>query len=195
MSFNFKNLTKSKDFWENVVIILIAVILFIGLKVSIQNYAVHGPSMEPHYWENERLLVNKLAYKFGAPARGDIIVFHPPIPSTAPFIKRVIALPGEKVEIRNGQIYIYKTDGSIITMQEPYVQESFTYSYTSPVIPANEYFVLGDNRDISEDSPYGWFASRDKIIGEALLAIWPPRLWGLAPTFRQPVSASAIPGS
>jgi signal peptidase I len=193
MKLNFKTLAKNKDFRETIVIILIALVIYVGLRVAIQPYYIDGPSMEPNYWENERLLVDKLAYQFHAPTRGDIIVFHPPIPSTAPFIKRVIGLPGEKVEIRNGHIYIYTTDGSIITMQEPYVQESFTYSYTSSVIPANEYFVLGDNRDISEDSHYGWFAYRNKIIGEAWLAIWPPHLRGLAPIFRQPASATAIP--
>ena len=195
MKLALKNLFKNRDFRETLVIILIAAVLFIGLRLTIQTYVVDGPSMEPNYWTNERILVDKIAYKFHIPHRGDIIIFQPPIPSTVPFIKRVIGLPGEIVEIKNGTIYVHKTDGSIITLQEPYIKEQFSYSYTSSVIPENEYFVLGDNRIISEDSHYGWFASRDKIIGKAWISIWPPHLWGLAPTYRQPSTVSSTTGN
>jgi len=99
--------------------------------------------MENMLQVNERVLVDKLAYKFSTPQRGDIIVFHPPFPSPAPFIKRVIGLPGEKVEISNGKVTIVKADGSILTLNEPYIKQPPAYNYTSAVIPANEYFVLG----------------------------------------------------
>jgi signal peptidase I len=195
MKLAVKTLVMSRSFWETVVIILIAIALFVGLRLTIQTYIVDGPSMEPNYRTNERILVDKIAYQFHTPQRGDIIIFQPPITSTVPFIKRVIGLPGEIVEIKNGTVYIHKTDGSIITLQEPYVKEPFSYSYTSSVIPENEYFVLGDNRNISEDSHYGWFASRDKIIGKAWISIWPPHLWGLAPTYRQPSTVSSTAGN
>ena len=195
MKLALKNLFKSRDFRETLIIIFIAVVLFIGLRLTIQTYVVDGPSMEPNYWTNERILVDKIAYQFHTPQRGDIIIFQPPITSTVPFIKRVIGLPGEIVQIKNGTVYIHKTDGSIIKLQEPYVKEAFTYSYTSSVIPENEYFVLGDNRDISEDSHYGWFASSDKIIGKAWISIWPPHLWGLAPTYRQPAAVTGTAGN
>ena len=192
---NLKKLLKSRNFWENVVIILLAVVLFIGLRLTIQTYVVNGPSMESNYWNDEWIIVNKLAYKLHAPQRGDIIVFQPPVSSNKPFIKRIIGLPGESVEMRDGTVYIHKTDGSVITLQEPYIKEPFSTTYTSSVIPENEYFVMGDNRNDSTDSRYGWFASRDKIIGEALISIWPPRLWGLAPTYRQPAKVSTTTGN
>ena len=97
-----KALFKSRIFWENLIIILVALIIYIGFRVTIQNYFVQGPSMEPNYWQNERIWVNKLEYKFGAPQTGDIIVFQPPIQSSKPFIKRIIGMPGETVEIKNG---------------------------------------------------------------------------------------------
>jgi signal peptidase I len=191
-----KKLLKSKSFWENVVLILIAAAFCIGFRITIQPYYIHGPSMEPNYQNNEWIWVNKLAYKSNAPQRGDIITFSPPpVYGSTPLIKRVIGLPGERVEIKKGTVYVYKTDGSMITMQEPYVKNSFTYSYTSSVIPENEYFVLGDNRDISEDSHYGWFVSRDKIIGKAWISIWPPSLWGVAPTYRQPATTPVTAGN
>jgi signal peptidase I len=186
-----KALFKSRIFWENLIIILVALIIYIGFRVTIQNYFVQGPSMEPNYWQNERIWVNKLEYKFGAPQTGDIIVFQPPIQSSKPFIKRIIGMPGETVEIKNGVVYAHKTDGTTIKMQEPYIKEPFYSNYNTLVIPANEYFVMGDNRNNSSDSRGGWFVSRDKIIGKAWLSIWPPHLWGLAPTYRQPAIAAA----
>ena len=195
MRLAIKNLIMNRTFWETVIIILIAALLFVGLRVSIQTYIVYGPSMEPNYWEDEWIIVDKLAYKFQAPQMGDIIVFQPPISSTKPFIKRIIGLPGETVVIKDGTVYVYKTDGSVVTMQEPYIKEPFFSNYNSGVIPPNEYFVMGDNRNNSTDSRYGWLASRDKIIGKAWLSIWPPRLWGFAPTYRQPATATSTAGN
>ena len=190
-----KQLLLSRDFREIAGIILIAVVLFVGLRISIQTYIVYGPSMEPNYWEDEWIIVDKLAYKFHTPQTGDIIVFQPPISSTKPFIKRIIGLPGESVEIKDGTVYIHKTDGSVVTLQEPYIKEVFSTNYNSGVIPADEYFVMGDNRNNSSDSRGGWLASRDKIIGKAWLSIWPPRLWGLAPAYRQPAAVTSTAGN
>ena len=98
MKINFKIIFKSKEFWENVAYVIFAVLLFFGLRFTIGSYYINQTSMEPNYVPNERLLFNKLAYKFGAPQRGDIIYFHPSIPSTSPFIKRIIGLPGEQID-------------------------------------------------------------------------------------------------
>jgi signal peptidase I len=174
-----------KSFYETLIIVLIAAAVFVGLRFTIQTYIVNGPSMEPNYENNEWIIVEKIAYKFANVQRGDIIVFQPPITSTKPFIKRIIGLPGETVEIQNGTVDIRKADGSIITLQEPYIKEPFSSNYTSIVIPPNEYFVMGDNRNNSTDSRYGWLVSGDKIIGKAWISIWPPKLWGLAPIYRQ----------
>ena len=190
-----KSFLKSRPFWETVIVIFVAVILFIGLRLTIQSYIVYGPSMQPNYWEDEWIIVNKLDYKWEAPQTGDIIVFQPPISSSKPFIKRIIGLPGETVEIKNGVVFVYRPDGSVVKLDEPYIKEPFYTTYNSGVIPPDEYFVMGDNRNNSTDSRYGWFASRDKIIGKAWLSIWPPHLWGLAPTFRQPISATITPAA
>ena len=190
-----KKLFKSKNFWENVSIALIAMLLFIGLRLTIQSSFVDGPSMENTFQNGERLLVNKLAYKFSSPQRGDVIIFHPPIPSASPFIKRVIGLPGERVEIENGAVTVVKPDGRTIILDEPYIRESPNYDYTSAVIPPNEYFVLGDNRNDSEDSHYGWFVSRDEIVGKVWLCIWPPHQWGLADNYRQPTAPTNSNGN
>jgi signal peptidase I len=183
----------SRSFWETVIVIIIAVLLFIGLRLTIQTYIVYGPSMQPNYYEDEWIIVNKIDYKFSAPQTGDIIVFQPPIQSSKPFIKRIIGLPGETVDIKNGVVSVHKTDGTIVKMQEPYIKEPFYSNYNTGVIPADEYFVMGDNRNNSSDSRGGWFVSRDKIIGKAWLSIWPPKMWGLAPTYRQP--AIAVPAA
>jgi signal peptidase I len=174
-----------KSFYETLIIVLIAAAVFFGLRFTIQTYIVSGPSMEPNYRNSEWIIVEKLAYKFANVRRGDIIVFQPPISSTKPFIKRIIGLPGETVEIKDGAVDIQKADGSIITLQEPYIKEPFSSTYTSIVIPPNEYFVMGDNRNHSIDSRYGWLVSGDKIIGKAWISIWPPKLWVLAPIYRQ----------
>ena len=181
-----KQLFRSKSFWENVAIVAVAILLFLGLRLTIQDFAVDGQSMENTFQNGERVLVDKLAYKFVAPQRGDVIIFHPPIPSTSPFIKRVIGLPGERVEIENGTVTVVKPDGSTIVMDEPYIRQSPNYDYTSMVIPPNEYFVLGDNRNASEDSHFGWFVSSNEIIGKAWLCIWPLDKWGWADNYRQP---------
>ena len=115
-----------------------------------------------------------------------IIVFQPPISSTKPFIKRIIGLPGETVEIKDATVDVHKTDGDIITLQEPYIKEPFFTNYTGIIIPENEYFVMSDNRNNSSDSRYGWLVSRDKIRGQAWISVWPPSLWGLADNYTQP---------
>jgi signal peptidase I len=176
----------NKSFYEILIILLIAAALFVGLRLTIQTYIVNGPIMEPNYWQNEWIIINKLAYKIKAPHRGDIIVFQPPISSTKPFIKRIIGLPGETVEIKDATVYVHKTDGDIITLQEPYIKEPFFTNYTGIIIPENEYFVMGDNRNNSSDSRYGWLVSRDKIRGQAWISVWPPSLWGLADNYTQP---------
>lgn len=165
---------------ETIILILIAVVVFLGLRFTIQTYIVFGPSMQPNFEENQRIIVNKLAYKFGDPQRGDVIVFDPPFTSASDYIKRVIGLPSESIEIKDGKTYVYTLDGSVLILDEPYIAESSMHTYTKHTILENEYFVMGDNRNNSNDSRTGWLVPEENIVGKAWLIIWPPDTWGLA---------------
>jgi len=171
--------------------LLMALALFLGIHYTLQNTEVTSGSMLPTLSIGERLFINKLAYKFGSlPERGDIIVFAPP-PEADPisetdYIKRVIGLPGEVVEIKNATVKIHKTDGTIITLDEPYIAAEPYYTYTSPVIPAGNYFVMGDNRNYSGDSHKGWTVPCDNIVGKAWFVTWPFSKSGIAPNYNLP---------
>ena len=146
----------------------------------------HKTPQTPDIWQNlnqqeqTRLiaalarLINKAVYRLREPQRGEVIVFHPPTSQSADYIKRIIALPGDTVEIEGGVIYI---NGSEIN--ESYIKEPPSYTYQQQEILENEYFVLGDNRNNSNDSHNGWVAKREDIIGKAWISMWPPSQWGM----------------
>ncbi len=137
--------------------------------------------MEPSLQNGQQLLVNKVVYYFHEPERGDVIILHPPPPynpEATPFIKRIIALPGDTIEVKNGAVYV---NGSKLV--EPYIKEPPTYNFQQKKIPENEYFVLGDNRNNANDSHNGWTVPRQNIIGKAWLSIWPPGEWGFVPNY------------
>ena len=154
-----------------------ATAIFFGLQVTIQSSIVIGSSMEPSLEEGQRLIINKLIYKFDDPERGDVIVFHPPQTGQVDFIKRVIALPSDTIEVKNGIVYV---NGS--PLDEPYIASPPGYSLQREV-PEDHYFVLGDNRNNSNDSHTGWLLPRENIVGKAWLSIWPPDRWEVIPTY------------
>jgi signal peptidase I len=160
-------------------------VVYFGLNLSLQNAIVVGRSMEPNLQNNERVLINKLAYRFwGSPKRGDIIVFEPPsqVAADQDYVKRIIGLPGESVVIQNGYVAIILADGTEVRLDESdYLNQPTIGSYHSGVIPEGYYFVLGDNRSNSGDSRQGWLVAKSAIVGKAWLVIWPPSEWGLAP--------------
>lgn len=147
------------------------------MQATIQKSSVVGHSMEPSLQNGQQLLINKVVYYFFEPERGDVIILHPPPPyssKTTPFIKRIIALPGDTVEIKNGAVYV-----NGLKLDEPYIKDLPAYTFLRRIIPENEYFVLGDNRNNANDSHNGWMVPRQNIIGKAWLSIWPPDVWGL----------------
>jgi signal peptidase I len=162
-------------------VVLLAVILYIGISFAVQTVHVEGLSMFATLDDNDYLIANKIDYRLHAPQRGDIIILRPPNNNSTDFIKRVIALPGERLLIRDGFVYI---NGHRLI--EPYVPEAWvvfnnwptTGSPNGAVIPPNQYFVMGDNRNKSQDSRYFGPIGRDRIDGRAWFRIWPLNNFG-----------------
>ncbi len=162
-------------------IVVAAVVITLLIQTTVPKSSVIGYSMEPSLQNGQQLLINKVLYYFREPERGDVIILHPPppySPETDPFIKRIIALPGDTIEVKNGAVYV-----NGLKLDEPYIKEPPAYNLQLKKIPENEYFVLGDNRNNASDSHNGWTVPRQNIIGKAWLSIWPPGEWGLVPNY------------
>jgi signal peptidase I len=166
---------------EVVITVLIAVAVFFSLRLTVQSYTVVMSSMEPNFQQGECIMVNKVSYHSSGPQRGDVIVFHPPVESQFPYIKRVIGLPGDTVEIKDEKVFI-----NGIPLDEAYIMAPPDYTMPATEVPETEYFVLGDNRNNSNDSHYGWMVPRDNIIGKAWFVYWPPSKWGVVKHYRYP---------
>ena len=157
--------------------ILLTVLIFFGIRLVVQNFRIEGRSMEPTLHSGQYLLVNKLTYQLsGEPQRGDIIVFEA-WGQDKDFIKRVIGLPGEEIEIRDGHV---KINGDVL--EEPYLDQSTSDSIGPLTIPQDQFYVMGDNRHNSSDSRAYEPLEADKIIGRAWLTYWPPGEIGLIPS-------------
>ena len=176
---------------EVLITLILALVIFLLLHATVQSFVVVGSSMEPNFQDGERLVTNKLVYKLHQPERGEVIVFHPPNNQRADYIKRIIALPSDSVEVKNGAVYINGTK-----LNESYIKEPPAYTLTERKIPENEYFVLGDNRNNSNDSHNGWTVPRQNIIGKAWLTFWPPKEWGLVHHYslQEQLASSSAPG-
>jgi signal peptidase I len=163
-----------RNFVEWVVVVVGAVLVAILLRwLVVQAFYIPSASMEPTLEIGDRVLVNKLAYRFGEPERGDIVVFARPPASSAngvdDLIKRVIGLPGETIEAHDGQVFI---DGR--QLDEPWLPEgTLTPDFAAAEVPDHNVFVLGDNRTNSEASNQFGPISDDLIVGRAFVRIWP----------------------
>lgn len=161
--------------------LILALVIFLVVNTFTGRYEVQSISMEPTLHEGQYLIVSKVAYWFHPPERGDIIVLDPPNgQSVIPYIKRVVGLPGELVEVHDGRVWI---DG--IALNEPYISGPPTYS-ENRILGDNEYLVLGDNRNNSSDSHVWGLLPRDNIIGKSIFRYWPPEQWGLMPHYPFP---------
>lgn len=159
--------------------LLLTFFIFWIVNSVVGRYRIDGNSMNPTLFNGEYLLISNFAYKLDEPERGDIIVFKHPR-SELNLIKRVIGLPGDNVEIREGQVWV----NGILT-DEPYIQAPPTYS-SSWVVPEGEFFVLGDNRNNSSDSHAWGFLPNDHILGKAMVVYWPPSEWEKIPHHQFP---------
>jgi len=162
-------------FRETAETILIALVLAMFVRAFVvESFIVHGPSMESTLFDRERLLVNKLVYRFVEPRRGDVIVFRYPVDPRRDFVKRVLARGGETIEIRSGKVFV---DGEKVN--EPYIDDAGTSSMPPTEVLPGQLFVLGDNRNNSEDSRLFGFVPMRYVKGEAFLVYWPPTHMGI----------------
>lgn len=145
----------------------VLIILFLYQPVRVE-----GTSMLPRLEDHDRLFINKFVYHITSIERGDVVVFHYPRDPQKSYIKRVIALPGDRLRIDHGQVWV---NGK--ALEESYVPEMYrdTRSYTETVIPDDCYFVMGDHRSISSDSREFGVVERDLIYGKAVFVYWPAR--------------------
>jgi signal peptidase I len=155
--------------WFRDILLAVAIAVFLVIFV-IQPVKVEGTSMQPHLVDQERIFVNRFIYRFQEIRRGDIVVFWYPRDRSKSFIKRVLGVPGDAVEIRYGTVYV---NGAKI--YEPYLKPEFRdhNSFQKVVIPPGQYFVLGDHRCSSNDSRNWGFVDRHLIYGKAMFSYWP----------------------
>ncbi|MGC4191041.1 MAG: signal peptidase I [Thermomicrobiales bacterium] len=186
---------------EVVELAVVVLVVFFGLRLVLMPYAVDGASMNPFLADGEHLFVNRLAYadvnvtswmnvipgidvgkgdtlSFGQPNRGDIVVLNPPVNSDSPYVKRVIALPGETVSFHDGIVFV---DGQPLT--EPYIDGAITFcnnaQWCSLTVPANSVYVLGDNREHSSDSRAFGPVKISAVVGKVFFTNWPMDRFGL----------------
>lgn len=176
-----KRETIGSEIKDWIVSIAVAIILALLIRHFVAEiYRVDGQSMRPTLQNNEKVLVNKFIYHVYPPQRGDIIVFEYPKDPSRNFVKRVIALPGDTIEIRNGNVYL---NGQL--QNEPYILSVTRGDYPLQTVPEGHIFVMGDNRNNSEDSRFDdvGFVSYNLIEGKAEAIIWPLDKMKLLPNF------------
>ena len=172
-----------KALWQELLeTLLLTLILFTVTRFSVQNYEVQGISMVPTLQDGERILVDKISYLLQFPPRGDIVVFKYPLDPTRNFIKRVIGVPGDRIEIKlyHGVYHVFVNNKML---NEPYIaqapNEPFPADCADPktctphIVPRNSLFVMGDNRNNSYDSRAWGPMPMSDMIGHALIAYWP----------------------
>jgi signal peptidase I len=164
---------------ENALVEIIKTLATAGvLALGIRHFVaearyIPSSSMEPTLEIHDRLIIEKISYLFRTPVRGDVVVFSPTEKLkeqnfNEAFIKRVIGLPGETVEVKGGKVYINNTP-----LREQYIKAAPNYQFGPVLVPEDQYLVLGDNRNNSYDSHYWGFVPRDNLIGRAMVRFWP----------------------
>jgi signal peptidase I len=146
----------------------IVILCALALAFFMRTPQVSGLSMAPHIASGEFVLINTMAYRFGTPSRGDIIAFRHDSPSPEIFIKRIIGLPGDRVEIDDGRLTVNDR-----RLDEPYVRYPDHRSFPAVTVPSGNLYVLGDNRADSDDSRFWGFVPQGQVLGKAVFGIWP----------------------
>lgn len=159
-------------------IIIVVVIAFLVRFYLVQPFYVYGSSMEPNYVHGEYILINEIVYQFKNPLRGDVVVFKYPLNPSESYIKRIIALPGETIEIKDGGVFIFNKEAPEgVLLKESYLSESIrTEGEIKRTLGEDEYFVLGDNRLNSSDSRFWGVLPRKNILGKSWL-VFRAKFW------------------
>ena len=163
---------------ELVETVALTLLIFLVIRFAAQSFRVDGQSMESGLHTDEFVLVDKAAYLFQSPQRGDVIVFHYPLDPSKDFIKRVIGLPGDTVQTTSTEVIV---DGQIL--HEPYINDASNPNDNTLKLGPDQFFVMGDNRNNSFDSRSWGPVNKSYIVGKAILAYWPLSDWELINTF------------
>jgi signal peptidase I len=161
--------------WKTVASLIVQVVVLGALLAAffVRAPQVSGLSMAPRIASGETVLISTLGYRFHAPQRGDIVAFHHDDGAPEVYIKRVVGLPGDRIKIERGEVYVNDD-----RLAEPYVRYSDERSFAELTVPPNAVYVLGDNRAVSDDSRFWGTVPTDQIIGKALAGIWPLSAFG-----------------
>lgn len=172
---------------EIIKVLLISLAIVLPIRYFIvQPFIVRGASMEPNFENREYLIVDEISYYFRAPQRGEPIVFRYPRDPSQFFIKRIIALPEEKVEIKDGRVKIFNAaNPKGFMLEESYLSAGYvTRPDMTVVLGADQFFVMGDNRDFSSDSRLWGPLAKGLITGRAVFSAWPVERFGAVPEYR-----------
>ncbi len=166
----------SSLFREIVETLLLTVVIFVLVNTFTGRFRIDGSSMEPNLHDGEYVIVNRAVYHLHSPQRGDIVVFRRD--GGREFIKRVIGLPGDVVQVQGGRVIV-----NGVPLDEPYIAQPNAYTMEPRPVAPNEYFVLGDNRNNSSDSHNWGTIALNTIDGKAWVTYWPPKDWGIVPHY------------
>lgn len=170
---------------EVVETLVLTLLIFVVIHFVVQSYHIDGTSMQPTLNSSEYVVVNKTAYMFQQPGRGDVIVFHYPLQPSQDYIKRVIGLPGDHIKTDLTHVWV---NGQLLN--EKYISAPANQGTQQWTVPKNDYFVMGDNRPVSDDSRIWGFVPQSYIIGKAVLVYWPVPDWQVLNTF--PATYAAV---
>ena len=161
--------------WETGKVIILALAIVVPIRMFVfQPFLVRGESMEPNFHQGDYLVIDELSFRFRDPTRGEVIVLKFPGNISQRYIKRIIGLPGETVEVNNGKVAVLKDGKEVILNESGYLPPNLqTPGSTDVTLKENEYFIMGDNRSFSSDSRQWGVLSKNLIVGRVLVRLFP----------------------
>jgi signal peptidase I len=176
-----------KEIWEFVKLVVLSLAIILPIRMYIaQPFIVSGSSMDPTFFNGDYLVVDEISYQFGQPKRGEVIVFRYPLDPSKFFIKRVVGLPGETININDGIVTIKNGEHPEGFILKENYENGVTLPDSYKKLGEKEYYVMGDNRAFSADSRYWGTLNEEYIIGRALVRLWPIGNVDLWPGLAQP---------